>query len=324
LPVRSCIGEGVDVSNEVVCFRLRTRWLSLLAGPAVMAVWIAAVHSDPHFSGGAPSIALLAAVVSATTAFPAFRRAVAVSDDALVVRSTFTQRTLRWSDIGAVTQQASQVWVMTADGQFVLPLHRYTTQPEGGPNLADAVWVRWHERRGGDWQPILLSPWRPTMDVRGRTVLRPHQPSSIGWNVLVCWVVAFWMNPQVDTTTALVTTVAVIACCATASAAVSAWTAVIVDADGIVVRSASRWGHRYRFDEIVDIREVTQRTRLGSSSTRVALITVRETVVLPTPRGGRTWRDVDPAYHRKWAWLLDELHAHRTAGTAGPWGSPQS
>jgi len=269
-----------------------------------------------------PAAVILGALTTAIALSCSVARGVTLTDNALVTRSIRGRVVLPWTSIDAVQRRDRSLWVGAAGDWYVLPLGADTAPREPGSHapLGEAVWQTWLIRRGDhpDAPPV---PWTPSLDLRGRVVLRPAFTTRLrtlgGWAAIFCGQMLVPPPPastgQPDLTIALQGRLAAFAFFSALLILYHRWTKVTIDDHEVVVRS---WRGITRIPRgtIVGLREqdggrwLGQRLDIEHRYQLPGVLDVFGGITrLPAPATGSSWLLVDPTYYRTWAWLHEVL-----------------
>lgn len=308
-----------------------------LPGPIALGLWVSVIIQTGE-TDQLPVVILLSAAIGLACWWIGQAPCVALTPDALVIRSLRGTETLTWSAISMVERRTNAVWAMSSRGWFVLPIgatRRAVDPPPEALPLAEQVWFTWHALRGPHWAPTALDPWTPRRDLRGRAVLRPPLLPRLGVltitvNALV-WSLIPYRTPNQRLSTQLGGAALVFGVTLTLVAAYHLWARVTIDDEYLVTRSLTGVTHIHRRDvqEILecpgsDWSSRTSLTRLGLRHAEPQITpgpnsmwwaSFRVTSLAAPVACDRAWAN-DPAFYRTWAWLYDELFG--AAATAEP------
>lgn len=306
----------MGTSDEVVRFSLPT-WqrggiVALSAVPAMSLVVASVRYGDWSFLA---VILLVAALTVGTGVWVAAATGVTVTPSHLVIGQPSGRVTAPWDQITSVEQRWNVLWVQTVDGWYPLPL-KANAYVEGAGALGPLVVDSWIRRRGPDWGYRPSLPWRPSLDLRGRVVLRrpPWQALTYatGWLFLLAGQ-TIGGSPARDLGILLGGHLLVVGVVAILVLAHRWWSRTVIDEHQVVVRSLLGITRVDRA-AIVGVRE--QSTARGEGRQLVvdelvpawgpgAVAHVRS-VALPVVSSG-SWLENDPSYYRIWAWLHEHV-----------------
>jgi hypothetical protein len=309
------------------------RWLPACTGLVALGSWGSIIATTGE-TDAIPVVVALSALISFGSWY-ALDRQVTLTDQAVVMRSCRGTTTIDWAEIASLQRRMDRVWILTSDGWYGIPL-RGTTRPRGGaadaPDLGDAIWLAWLDRRAADWDQIQPRPWSPSRDLRGRAVLRPPvmtrmQPLTLLIYLLVGTMIPFRAEHEPPLLDRLGTAATCAAVLVILVVLYHLWSRVTIDDDEIISRSLTGGVARLPRDRIVAIHE--QADRLGGNPrlTRLSLRMRQPVPSLPPPTWWQptvvvklvapatadSWVTSTPDYHRAFAWLHDELLTHHHA-----------
>lgn len=323
-------GEA-DPGASVIRYRRHplARLALVLPGPIALGLWIAVIAQTGE-TELVPVVIVLSAGFSVLGGWIGQAPSVALTPQALVARSLRGTETLPWSDITTLERRGDLVWAMTRRGWFVLPVSGTRTPGDDAPRalpLADQVWCTWLARRGARWQPAALDPWSPRRDLKGRVVLRPPFLLRAGLLTMttygLVWSLTPYRVPSQRLSAQLGGAALLFGVALTVAIAYHLWARVTIDDEYLVTRSLTGGVRHIRRGDVLEVRETPGTDRVALVEVTRLVLRHAEPQLTPPPgsmwwaservttltapvASGRAWAN-DPAFHRIWAWLYDEL-----------------